>query len=89
MPKTLGDTNMINGGDMESHELNSARKQKRYWLKPLPGFSSVLDISFSELLDTKYVNDESQELDSSMMLMHRLFCCVMLMDIVNHHKLQA
>ena len=44
-------------GALESHELTSAKNQKRYWCEPLSDNVSVLDIEMSELVDSDDVKD--------------------------------
>ena len=46
-------------GALESHELTSAKNQKRYWCEPLSDNVSVLDIEMSELVDSDDVKDMS------------------------------
>ena len=46
--KTLGATRTVPSEALESHEPTFARKQKRYWRKPLTESISVLDIGVSE-----------------------------------------
>ena len=48
--KTLGATHTVPSGALESHEPTSARKQKRYWRKPLTDSVSVLGIGYVRTL---------------------------------------
>ena len=47
--KTLDATRTVPSGALKIYESTYARKQKRYWRKPLTDSVSVLDISMSEL----------------------------------------
>ena len=87
--KTSGATRTIPTGSLNSHETTPDKQIKHFWREPLPVLTSVFYTGFSELLDTKYVNDISHEVDSSMDGDASFILSVMLLFITNHQLLQA
>ncbi|GMF56586.1 unnamed protein product [Phytophthora fragariaefolia] len=62
--KTLGATHFSPSGALASHELTSARKQKRFWREHWTETVNVLDIGMSDMMDTERVVDKSPEQSS-------------------------